>query len=349
MNRELPEFAVRSAVAAAVACAVVAALAVFWRGIDVLLLVFAGLLLAILLRGAADRIARATGLSGGWSLSLLLLAVLAVGGAGGWFVGSGVAEQFADLSEELPKAVATLRDRLASQRWGRELLGRLPEADGLVPDRGEVVSGVVGLASGTFGAIGSAVVVLFVGLFVAYEPGLYRRGLLRLVPPRGRRRAGEVLDAVGDALRGWMAGQAFSMTVVGVFTVLGLSALGVPLAIPLGIIAALLTFIPNIGPVLSVVPAVLLALPEGAGKALAVVGLFVAIQAIESNVLTPIVQRNLIALPPALVLSAQALLGVLLGTVGLLVATPLTAAAMVAVNMLYVEDVLGDPAGDPDG
>ena len=148
----------------------------------------------------------------------------------------------------------------------------------------------------------------------------------------------EVLAAVGSTLRWWLWGKLLGMLVIGVLTTLGLWRLGVPLALTLGLLAALLTFIPNIGPILAVIPAALLDSPA---KALYVLGLYLPIQTVESYLITPLVQRLTISMPSALTITAQLVLGVLLGAMGVVLATPLTAAAVVLMKMLYVEDALG--------
>ena len=132
------------------------------------------------------------------------------------------------------------------------------------------------------------------------------------------------------------------MIIIGVLTAVGLWLLGVPLALTLGLLAALLTFIPNIGPILAVVPAALLALLQSPTRALYVVLLYLGIQTVESYLLTPLMQKRTVSLPPALTIFAQVLMGILVGRIGLVLATPLTAALFVLVKMLYVEDILGD-------
>jgi predicted PurR-regulated permease PerM len=186
------------------------------------------------------------------------------------------------------------------------------------------------------------VIVVFVGLYVAADPDVYARGLVRLVPMPRRRRAREVLEALARTLRRWLVGKLLGMAVIAVATWAGLSLAGVPLALVLGLLAGLLNFVPYLGPMLSFVPALPLAIPEGATTVGWVLGLYVGIQMAESYLLTPLVDQQSVALPPALTITAQVLLGVLLGWLGLVLATPLTAAALVLVRMLYVEDLLGD-------
>lgn len=206
----------------------------------------------------------------------------------------------------------------------------------------ESLSRAGGLAATLFGALGGYVVFLFVGLFFAIDPGTYRRGLLCLVPRAKRRRAQEVLSAGAHILRMWLFGKVVAMFVVGILTWLGLIFLSIPLAMTLAVAAALLTFIPNLGPILAALPALLLALLKGPQDVLYVGILYVAVQAVETYVVTPLIQQRAGNLPPALILLGQITMALLAGSLGVILATPLVALTLVWVRMLYVEDFLGD-------
>jgi len=162
------------------------------------------------------------------------------------------------------------------------------------------------------------------------------------VPLPARPRAREVLAELKRTLGWWLLGRLCSMLVIGTATGVGLRLLGVPLALTLGLIAALLSFVPYIGPILAALPAVLIGLTQGPLQAFHVLLFYVGLQTLESYLFTPLVQRRAIALPPALQLAAQVLAGVLFGVIGLALATPLTAAGQVLVRMIYVEGMLGD-------
>ena len=313
--------------------------------VEVLLLGFAGALLAVLLRAVSDPLSRRTGLSPRWALVVTLGLILLLFGGAGWLIAPDLAEQTQELSEQLPQALQDVRGQLAQYSWGAKLIEEADQAGKLASGSADSwLSRLAGFFTVTAAALVNAVVVLFVGLYLAFQPSLYVRGFLGLIPPPRRRRAAEVLDAVGHTLRWWLIGKAFSMLVIGVLTTLGLWLLGIPLALSLGLIAGLLSFIPNVGPILSVIPAALLGLMQSPQVALYVLLLYVGIQVVESNLLTPLVEQRTVYLPPALTLLAEVLFAVLIGGLGLLLAAPLTATALVLVKMLYIEDTLGETA-----
>src|SRR5918992_1492408 len=235
---------------------------VLWYAVDLFLLVFAGVLFAVFLRGLSDELSQHTPLSDGWSLTVVVFALLAVFGVGVWLLAPKVAMQVDQLVEQLPRSIEQLKGLLGQYEWGRHIVANVPNAQEMIPDQiqglGNVLGKVASFFSMTFGAIAGFLLFLFIGLFFAAEPSLYINGLIRLVPMAKRTRTREVLDAIGHALRWWLIGRVFSMAVVAAGTALGLYLLDVPLAITLGLIAGLLDFVPTIAPVLTVVGVVLL-------------------------------------------------------------------------------------------
>src|SRR5690606_36802323 len=187
------------------------------------------------------------------------------------------------------------------------------------------------------------------GLYAAVDPGLYQRGVRHLVPKHRRQRADEVLCTLGSTLRWWIVGKLASMAIVGTLIGIGLALLGVKMALLLGIIAALLALVPNFGPVIAAIPAILIAWSQSSQLALYVLVLFVAVEFAESYLVLPLIQREAVDLPPALIIVFIVLMGTLAGALGVLVATPLLAALMVLISMLYVEDRLGDTSADVAG
>lgn len=318
-----------------------------WQAREVLLLLFAGVLLALLLSRLTDTVERHTPLRRGGAYAAVLLLLVGVIVGGGRLVAPSVSRQVDELTEVLPQAVDRLAERIAEYRWARRLLEQAPGRDQVLDAGPQIVRNATSVLSSTAGVIGGAVVVLAIGLYLAAQLNFYRRGLLRLVPPVRRPRAREILHEVIETLQHWLGAQMVSMATVGVLTTLGLWWLGIPLALVLGLLAALLEFIPNFGPLLSALPAVLLALAESPQLALWVILLYAGIQTAESYLITPMVQRQLASLPPVLVIAAQILGGILFGFLGLALATPLLAVVLVLVKRLYVEDRLGDSLDQP--
>lgn len=308
---------------------------------EVLLAVFGGVLLAVLLHGISRWLHRKTGIGERYALALTLAVVLAVAALGAWLMASAASEQADQLAERLPDAVDRLKQRLLAYDGIARLAEHADRLREALPGDSERTQYAAAFFSSTLGALGNAVFILFVGLFLAIDPRLYIRGLLLLVPTRHQARTGEVLEQTGEALHGWLVAKLIAMAVIGVLTSLGLFLLDIDLALILGLIAALLSFVPNFGPIISVIPAALIALVAGPQKALYVLALYAAIQAVESYALTPFLQQRIVRMPPALLLTMQVLLGVLAGLMGVIFATPLTAAAMTMVRMWYVEDMLG--------
>lgn len=336
----------RAFVTAGVTIAIVLLLLLLWYAVEVLLLVFAGILLAIFLRGLSNCLAVRTFLSGGWSLALVVVALVAIAGTCAWLLAPRVIDQVEQLSQQLPRAIQQLGQRIEQHEWGRRVLASVPSADEMLPS-GTVLSRATGIFSTALGMITTFIVILSIGIYLAVEPDLYTGGVIRLVPAAHRARAREVLSRLEQTLRWWLYGRIFAMFVVGVLTTIGLYLLGVPLALALGLIAMVLTFIPYIGAIIALLPALVFGLLESPTQALYVSLLYLAIQTIESYLLTPLVNRRMVKLPPALTITTQVLLGVLLGTVGIALASPLTAATLVLVKMLFIEDTLGDPVERP--
>ncbi len=335
-------------VVAVVAIAAFAAIVLLlaWQAASVLLVVFAGVLLGILLRGMAGWIAARTGWPQGWSLAaacaasaLLMLALLA-------FAAASIALEVSEMMDRLPQAVEQVKQRLAGNPLGERLV-KQAESSAQGADGAAMPARVFGMASQAVGGVGTAVLVAFLGIFFAADPGVYRRGLLRLAPPARRGRLDEVLDEANDTLLRWLAGRLFLMAVIGVLTWVGLLLLGVPLALALAVIAGLLSFIPNLGPVISLVPAMLMAVTVEPMLAVWVAAYYLALQTAESYLLEPFVVRRSVSLPPATNIVFQLLMGTWLGVAGLTLATPLLALLTVFVTRLYIEDVLGDDGGPP--
>lgn len=337
----------RAKTIAATLIAVLAALLV-WAAVDMLLLLFAALLVALLLLAISGALHRWTSLPRGWSLAATCLGLVGLLALGAVMLAPVLAEQARSLGQSLPHSLEQARAVVRAGRLGDWLGDAVPTADELRSMAKQAFGGfgalrrLTGVFTTAVGAVASTVLVVLLGVFFAAQPRTYREGLVRLVPPPRRARTREVLAQIGDTLQWWLLGKLVSMTLVGALSSLGLWLLGVPFALALGLIAALLGFIPNFGPVLAVIPAALVALSQSPAAAGYVVLLYLGIQTVESYVITPLIQQRALALPPGLILATQLVVGGLLGALGLALATPLLSAAVILIETLYVEDVLQD-------
>ncbi|MDQ3624209.1 MAG: AI-2E family transporter [Verrucomicrobiota bacterium] len=318
-----------------------ALLLVCWYAIEVLLFIFIATLLATGLRGLSCAVSRRLGLGVGWSLALVTLLIIGAFVAGTIALAPELGRQGAALIEALPKGLQSLQTWVESTPWGREITARLGSTDWAAVGQ-RIVSGATGVLSSTVSAIAGLLIIVILTLYLAADPDTYLNGVLRLARRERRPRLREVSAQLGQTLRDWLQGQLIAMLLTGVLTTLGLWLLGIPLPLALGVIVALFGFIPNIGPIIGVVPAALLALTKSPMSALWVLVLYFVIQTVEGNLITPMIQQRAVRLPPALTLGAQIFLGSLLGILGVFVATPLAAVVLVLVGELYVKDVLGD-------
>ena len=309
---------------------------------DALLLIFACILCAILLYKLSEILARRLHMNRKLALGIVVLLLIAVIGVGGWAMAPQIAEQSSKLAKEIPAAVERLQGEVQRHPLIKRMLAELPPPEQIVKQMGSMVPNAGLFFGGVVGALGNVVIILFVGIYFATSPSLYTNGLVRLVPQDHRPRAREVQQELGNTLASWLLGKAASMLIVGTVTSIGLSMLGVPLALILGIIAGLLDFIPYLGPIMAGIPAVLLALSISPDLALYTIVLFVGIQLVEGYVLQPLIEAKAVDLPPALVIVMQLVFGTLFGFAGVALATPLAAGLAVLVKMLYIEDVLGD-------
>ncbi|GHA61717.1 AI-2E family transporter [Pontibacter akesuensis] len=334
-------FSKKAAITAFIALLIAAAAYLLTQHGHFFLLVFSGVLMAAMFSGMADWVAAKTGWKRWVALLLSVLFFFGALVAAFWLLAPTVGEQVSQMRETLPESVDKAREWLGERGWGERVLERVPQsAEGVLPERSSLVSGLGGAFSSTLGILADLLIVIVTSLFLASSPSLYTQGLARLFPVRNRSRVKEVLGKCYDTLRKWLVGMLLAMAVIGVSTAVGYSLIGLPMAFALAFIAFLFAFVPNIGPWIAGIPAVLIGLMEGGQMALYVLLIYGGIQMVESYVLTPIIFKRTVNLPPALLLFFQVLLGLLQGGLGLLLAAPILAVLLVLVEELYVKDVL---------
>jgi len=305
-----------------------------WRTLDVLVLIFAGGIFAIVLTSLARLVGRFTPLRGAWALVASTLGLIVILAGFATLLGWRVADELGNLTQAVNHAWEQLRSALEHNAGGRMLINSitLPSSSTATP-----LSGLTYAATGAVGALTYGIVIVFIGLFLAANPLLYRRGLLSLVPRSRQSILAGLLEAVVHALRQWLGGVLVAMVCVGLITGIGLWLLGIPLALVLALLGRLLEFIPYVGPIVSAIPAILVGFTSSPLLAVEVTGLYLLVHLVEGYILVPIIQKKAVALPPALGIIAVVVFGMLFGPLGIVLAHPLMVTTMVLVRRLYIE------------
>jgi predicted PurR-regulated permease PerM len=312
-----------------------------WLTLKVDLVIFAGVLFGICLRRAAEALSRLIRLPVRWSLLAVVLLILVFFVGIGWFFSQAIASQIDQLSRQLPAAAEKVENMISQSSLGKTVMQHLNTSN-LQTSPTSMLQSFFGVAVNVVEVVAGIVIIIVIAMYVAAESRRYAGGLILLVPPARRARAAEIMHEAASAMWYWMLGRLFSMTALGVMVAFGLWLLGVPLPVALGFLAGIMIFVPYIGSIISAVPSVLIAASIDLMLAVYVIGLYIAVHIVEGYILVPMVQRQVVHLSPALILSAQVVLGVLAGFLGLLFATPLVAATVVMIRMIYIEDILGD-------
>ncbi|MBB5697811.1 AI-2E family transporter [Sphingomonas yantingensis] len=302
----------------------------------VFMLIFSAVLVAALIRAAGWPFRR-MGASDTLSVFCGLFLILAVLGGAGWLFGAQLSEQFTEVGQQLPQAFEKARAMAAQVPFLQSFLSGTPDFQG-------VASRALSFAFGAVGAITNLVLVIVAAMYLALEPGIYMRGVEKLFPKEKGRQVREALSASGQALNKWLIAQGATMLIVGVLIWGGLSIVGVQSAGALGVISGLTNFIPLVGPFIGAAPGVLLGLSQGTDTLIWTCVVYLVAQQLEGNVLTPIIQKYAVSIPPAVLMFALAALGSMFGFIGVIVAAPLAVVLYVLVALLWVRDTLGHHA-----
>jgi len=300
--------------------------------LTIVCLVLAGLLSGVVFLGGATIVQQATALSGTIKSQLV--------GVKAFLERNGVDTSYF----ELGNPAATPTDSSTPATSGAPATHNLPSAGAIASGGGAIVSQTLKLLLGTVSAVGNFFIVLFLGLTFAAQPSIYRKGLLFMAPARHRARTTAIVDRIGETLERWLIAQIITMFAVFLVTWIGLSIIGIPNSFILGIQAGLLTFIPTVGALLGGLIVVLASLASGWVAAASAFVLFLGIHALESYILTPIIQRHALDIPPATLFAFQILLGVVFGIWGLALALPLMAVAKVMIDYFKAGDISPDAA-----
>jgi len=339
-----------------------------WYFASALFLIFAGVLLGVALTAMVGLLGRVTQAPHWLRLTAICLVLLALLAGMLFYGGATIAEQATTLSGTIKSQVVNVKNFL--EKYGVDTsyldIGNLtaaaataPEGDKQTPaaqhnlpsagtiasSGGAILSQTWKIVLGTVGAVGNFFIVLFLGLCFAAQPQVYRNGLIAIAPRRLGGDVAVVVDRIGETLQRWLMAQLITMFVVFMVTWLGLTLIGVPSSFILGVQAGLLTFIPTVGALVGGLIVVLASLASGTFAALSAFVLFLGVHALESYILTPMLQRQALEIPPATLFAFQILLGVVFGVWGLALALPLI--AVVKVTMEYVREEGSKPQALP--
>ncbi len=325
--------------------ALTVSLYILWQIKEVILLIFAAVVLATTLNRLARRL-QSLGIRRGFA-KFLAVTIFLIGVIGFfWLIVPSFIVQFQELSFQIPKALGQINNRVLELReqLPNQVIPYIPDIDSLItqaqPFLNRGLESTFALVSGSLEVILKILLVLVLtGMFIA-DPLSYRKLFVRLFPSFYRRRVEGILDQCEVSLEGWITGASIAMFLVGLLSVVGLSVLQVRSALALGVLAGFLNLIPNLGPTLSVFPAMAIGLLDSPWKPLAVLILYFFIQQAESNFITPIVMAQQVSLLPAITLISQLFFVTFFGFLGLFLALPLTVVAKIWVQEIVVKDVL---------
>jgi predicted PurR-regulated permease PerM len=359
--------------AAALVLAMYLALRLAWYANAFFLTIFLGVLFAIAVSAGVDKLQR-WGVPRGVGAAVIVIAFFAVLIGVGAMVAPVLRAQGAELRVKLPEAVdrveawinrrqsgifgillggteaapqtAVAQDSVATKQPGAPGAARPDSTTGRPTLKGRLQHQFGGIsrylfpfAKSTVAAVGGFLLIIFLSIYLAADPDLYRRGVLALLPARRRELAGQVMDRIAVVLRKWLVTQLIAMAVIGTASTIALVVLHVKAAFALGLLAGLFEFMPTVGPILSAIPAIAMGFLDSPEKALLVGIVYVVIHFSESHVLIPLLMKGGVNLPPALTVVTQALLAVVFGFLGLMVAVPMLATVLVIVRALYVEQL----------
>ncbi len=335
------QFASRAAVLLAMIGAALAA----WTLREVVFILFGALVLANGMNAVACFLARKLRIR----YALGLLAVVTTGlialGAVGWFFGATINTQLEELSDKIPEGLQWLTNQIEARPYTRDLLSKL-EINDLSGTTGWIAKTLTPILRSFLGAAGSLVVMAIVSIYLAAQPERYRSGALRLLPISARSKASELLDATGNILGRWLAGQVAVMATVGLLSGVGLWLLGIDAAFVLGLVGGLMSFVPYLGSVLTAILATLFALAQGPYHAAAVIVMYICVHFIEGNFITPLIQAEATSLPPAITLLAVISCAILFGPSAAFLAAPLTLFVITALDVLYTKPMVKQESCD---
>lgn len=314
--------------------AILVALAAVWALKPVLLLLFSATLVAIILDGVARKLTNVLHLPHGLALAIGALLIVALIGGISLLFGRELVNQLNQLIGLIPGGWHDLSERVGEQRLNGI-------AEKLAPSGSSIFSILQGIVTFVANLLSALLLALLGGIFLATQPRTYRKGIRLVLPQRWEDRADDVLGEIGATLRAWLRGQLVSMVFVGVGIFAGLVIVGAPSPLALAVIAALLGFVPVIGPLMAAAPGVLVGLTMGGDAIWQVILVYFIVQQIDGNLVNPMVMRHTVKIPPAVTMFSLFAIGAILGSTGLLLGGPITVLVVVLVRELWIKGALG--------
>lgn len=310
---------------------------IVYKTFNAFLLLLASSLIALFFNAVSGKIKKWTGLKDGVSLAVTIVFMVIIVGLFFWLLGAEAEKQYKELQEAVPVIIDNTQRYLNKTDLGQKVSDYVTD----IENQKKALPFVQGFFKSSFGVFGDLYIVVFLAMFLSISPFDYINGTVNLVPRKAKPKAKRLFESIGFNLQKWIKGAIISGSVVFSLTAIGLLVLGVDMWLILAILAGLLNVIPNFGPIIAMIPAVLVALLTSPTQALMVAGLYIVVQAIESNLITPNVQKKLLNTPPALLILFQVLMGALTGGWGIILAVPMLVILITMVKHLYLDDNIG--------
>jgi predicted PurR-regulated permease PerM len=327
-----PSYTVKVLQTTAIVCLAIIAILILRVAFNILLMALAGVLIAVYFHGLADVITSKTKMRREFALTISIGGTIVLIAIMGWFIGSKIQHQVAELSNTLPQTINLARAKISHTPVGQKLIEYTAGNNSQ-----KLADTATTFFSTSFGIIGDIYIILFLGIFFTADPSLYKNGIIFLFPAEKKSTGRLILKKIETALKGWLKSIIVSIILITILVAVGLSITGLPGTMVLGLITGVLEIIPNFGPVIAMIPGVLLALTISTKTALIVALIYIACQTLVGNVALPLLQKKMINIPPALTLLIQLIMGTLSGLMGIVLAVPLLAVIVIVVNELYVK------------
>ena len=310
---------------------------IIYKTFNVFLLLLAASLIALFFNAVSSKIRKWTGLNDGISLAVTIVLMVLLAGLFFWLVGAEAQNQYKEMQEAVPVMIDNAQDYLNKTTLGQKISDQITD----IENQKKVLPFLQDFFKSSFGVFGDLYIVVFLAMFLSVSPFDYVNGVVNLVPRRGKVKAKQLFENIGYNLKKWIKGAMISGFVIFVLISIACLILGLDMWLILAITAGLLNVIPNFGPIIAMIPAVMVALLTSPTQALLVAGSFILVQAIEGNLITPNIQKKLLSIPPALLISFQVLMGTLAGGWGIVLAVPMLVIVITVVKNLYLDGNIG--------